>query len=333
MLSWKTLSTYRNQLMGLSILWVVLFHFYEINKNVPNMTFATEIINFCGKYGNLGVEIFLILSGLGCFFSYSKNSRYLAFIKARCKRILLPYIFIAGPFWLLKSIVLDDLSFIDAVLNFLGITFFTNGVRTFWYVLFIIIMYIIFPIIYKIVTLIKGDFKILLIIGVYNLLLIAYSFYDPEFSRLISVMSTRVISFITGVYIGERIKTNPKISPVTFICFILCLGLFFIQFDSREFILYRFVSYLEGLAVVVIVAHILSVIRYDYIHKLLIFIGSYSYELYLTHIAFRRLLISVGFINNEPYKYWYVIILSIIMSLCVNRLTTKILDRKRRLYV
>ena len=55
----KDISTYRAELMGLAIVWIMMLHF----------TF-TQIkpLGFIAQYGFAGVEIFMFVSGFGLFF-------------------------------------------------------------------------------------------------------------------------------------------------------------------------------------------------------------------------------------------------------------------------
>jgi peptidoglycan/LPS O-acetylase OafA/YrhL len=60
----KDISTYRSELMGWAILWIMMLHF----------TF-TQIkpLGFVAQYGFAGVEIFMLVSGFGLFFSLEKK--------------------------------------------------------------------------------------------------------------------------------------------------------------------------------------------------------------------------------------------------------------------
>ena len=62
MLSLESLSDYRKELMGFAAIWVALMH--SFNQLFPNL--KIPVVSKALAYGNLGVEIFLILSGLGC---------------------------------------------------------------------------------------------------------------------------------------------------------------------------------------------------------------------------------------------------------------------------
>ena len=61
------LSKYRTQLMGLAMLLILIFH-SSIDLSHIN------IIRSLKDTGDVGVDIFLLLSGIGLYFSYTKNN-------------------------------------------------------------------------------------------------------------------------------------------------------------------------------------------------------------------------------------------------------------------
>ena len=67
--NWGIISKYRSQVMGIAILWIILFHAKAQGIKIPHMQFLNYILN----HGNLGVEIFLFVSGIGMYFSLSKG--------------------------------------------------------------------------------------------------------------------------------------------------------------------------------------------------------------------------------------------------------------------
>ena len=62
------LSQYRGELMGLAMLWVMLFHAYELR-------FGVFLLDSFKALGFAGVDIFLLLSGMGLYVSLSRTHR------------------------------------------------------------------------------------------------------------------------------------------------------------------------------------------------------------------------------------------------------------------
>lgn len=79
------LSAYRSELMGFAILWVVWFH-SSMYVNFFPVSFLNVGFSFVKDIGYGGVDIFLLISGMGIYNSLEKNdiSQY---IKNRVRRI------------------------------------------------------------------------------------------------------------------------------------------------------------------------------------------------------------------------------------------------------
>lgn len=63
MLDLNKISQYRTPLMGISAILIILCHanLYDIKVN--------SLIHYLLTFGNVGVDIFLFLSGIGCYYS------------------------------------------------------------------------------------------------------------------------------------------------------------------------------------------------------------------------------------------------------------------------
>lgn len=94
------ISKYRTELMGLSAIMIILCH---VNVAEVKLHYLIKLII---REGNLGVDIFLFLSGLGLFYSlerflekYEFGNIYKWYWK-RFTRLLLPYLLIMVPYWI-----------------------------------------------------------------------------------------------------------------------------------------------------------------------------------------------------------------------------------------
>lgn len=79
-ITWKDLSRYRGELMGAAIIFIVLFHAPLARADA-----------FFGlrRCGNIGVDMFLFLSGIGLWYSWVKTPSFKQFYKRRLLRIFL----------------------------------------------------------------------------------------------------------------------------------------------------------------------------------------------------------------------------------------------------
>ena len=95
-LNWGLFSKYRMQLYGIATLMIMAFHSQSF---LP----VEGVIN----YLNFGVDVFLVLSGMSLYYSYSKNSNYATFMKNRCERTLIPYLIIGFWFWVWRDLLTE----------------------------------------------------------------------------------------------------------------------------------------------------------------------------------------------------------------------------------
>ena len=85
----RYLSASRNELKGIAILWVVLFH---AQLGLSGLGYQIQRIG----YG--GVDLFFFLSGFGLYHSLERSSDLRGYLKRRCERLLPSYL----PFCLLS---------------------------------------------------------------------------------------------------------------------------------------------------------------------------------------------------------------------------------------
>jgi peptidoglycan/LPS O-acetylase OafA/YrhL len=57
---------------------------------------------------SVGVEVFLFLSGMGLYFSYTKNKDTGAFLRKRFIRVLIPYLIYGSVIWFITDCVVND---------------------------------------------------------------------------------------------------------------------------------------------------------------------------------------------------------------------------------
>lgn len=126
----SNIGTYRTELMGISTWMILLLHFPLFNDTL------LESIQ-----GNLflGVDIFIMLSGFGLYYSLSRDNDTKKFYFKRLCRILPFYFFICVVYTVLKG----D-SIMDFILYFSTIGFY-GGINYDWFVPFILIYYLLYP--------------------------------------------------------------------------------------------------------------------------------------------------------------------------------------------
>ena len=131
------ISRYRGELMGIAMIFIFLFH---VALPRYNMFFGLR------RIGNIGVDMFLFLSGVGLWFSWMKHPSVKRFFKRRYLRVY--------PAWLIISCLYYIPHFhghsFSAWINLIGeVTinwgFWLHGELTFWYIPAMMMLYLFAP--------------------------------------------------------------------------------------------------------------------------------------------------------------------------------------------
>ena len=223
----KDISTYRSELMGWSILWIMMLHF-TFNQVKP--------LGFIAQYGFEGVDIFLFVSGFGLFYSLDKDNNLIRFYKKRLLRIF-PTYYIIGA---ISTLILNHNDILTFLFRYSTLGFWIDKEYADWFIPSIILLYLLAPFIKKIVD--KRWFMLLgtLVVIIY---IIAYYFTDKEhvLDRSHFFLLYRIPAFIFGMICAYWVKNN---MPNKYFFFWLLLGLpFFIYFYPFHHQIYNFKYY------------------------------------------------------------------------------------------
>lgn len=105
--SYELLSKYRGVLMGVQILLIMAFHYTEDLSNAADH-FNGPAQVFYDYIGSSGVDMFLMISGLGLYYSWKRNPDAGAFYRKRLTRVLVPYVAVALVGWIWFDFVHSD---------------------------------------------------------------------------------------------------------------------------------------------------------------------------------------------------------------------------------
>jgi len=185
-------------LLGVATIWVALFHSYwmDFSKSLFLSSIGiADFLNFVKRIGNSGVDIFLLLSGYGLYYSFYNDNRILPFYKKRLLRIL-PALFLVEfiyygvvgtnefSVWLQKSFLYG---------------FWIPGMQcgAWWYFSLLMVCYIVFPVIFHVIN--KYDIVgtiLLIVVAIFAALLLRK--HSVDYFIQIEIGLTRIPVFLGG---------------------------------------------------------------------------------------------------------------------------------------
>lgn len=329
--SYENLSKYRNVLMGLQIILIIIFHYTADSYYVKD----SAIIHLFWKYiRSSGVDIFLLLSGLGLYFSWKRNPNARIFYIKRYTRILIPYFIVAIPAWLYLDIFVLERGWIAFIKDLFFISFFFDQTRWFWYIMMIGLCYWVFPYIFKIVESaadrITAQMRILLLCGASTLILMMLQLYHNNLYSNVSIAVTRIPAFLIGVFVGRAVYEK-RIVPRKNIWIMAVLAVLIaypLQMVTKKIIgVYSlaFLNYSLSLIFIMLLAYLCRCNNkcmaglYSLTVAILGWFGKYTLELYLLHVMVRKILNQLGYPTYRLAYEAILVIISIVLSIILSR--------------
>lgn len=324
-ISWNILSKYRNELMGISILWIMAFHLVELKHNkLPNIISDLYGLLF---HGYLGVEIFLLLSGVGHYYSYKKNSNVNNFYRKRLRRLIVPYFIVSGLFFGFHDLVIaKNISlFLKDISMY---SFWFAGNRAVWFIALIIPIYIFYPMIFKIIDSKQFVKKTCFLIIIIYLSIAFLKVFDFKTFVEIEIALTRIPAFFLGCIIGRLAYENRLVSSGVKTLLFISVAIGLCAFNHKSFPvvnwkLLRGVFFLLSIGFTFYFAILLEVLNNDKINTFFANIGKISLEIYLSHVALLHTLIKTQFYkitNNGLYCSFIIVFVgSIFISFILNK--------------
>lgn len=339
-MNWNFLSKYRTQLMGIAIIWVVLYHGNEYGMILPR---PLDIVNFVLEKGRGGVDVFLLLSGLGLYYSFSKNSDIKRFYKKRVVRVVIPYLLIATPFWVLQDLILE-FNILSFLKNITLVSFWSEGYTRLWYFALLLPLYLLFPIIYKWIFKDENSnhaIRTAVLIGIVVVVNCLIRYLWPDYYGKVEIALTRIPVFIIGVLLGKYAKEEKMIDVGEIVLIILAYSyrMYTYEYDiSGMSVRYWYIA----LAIVVcgVGAYFAEKWRkfFGKDIRLLVTAGKYSLELYIIHVWIRNLFgrIDLNFTINDIdwnrygiLEYFLIIIVSCVLTFIFAQIENKLIFKKQ----
>ncbi|MCI6915056.1 MAG: acyltransferase [Lachnospiraceae bacterium] len=374
-ISFSIFSKHRAALSGLAILLIMVFHYFEnvVQMGEEHIIYGPALL-WCRLIGSIGVELFLLISGIGLYFSFHKNRKLLSFYERRLKRILLPYFLVSVPFFLLRDIFVPvwelkqtlvemgvrDVSYgkillessqgiskganwVNVLRDIFFVDFWREGDRSLWYIVFVLAMYLIFPIFYYLVEVDaslskKAHHWYLMPILFTAFFVLAFHFFagsHPEIWDNTEIAWLRIPVFLFGVYWGRKVfhKENFELGDYLFLAFGFVF--YIIEFFRNSVTVPngdRMVTGLFSMTVLLVLALFCQWVQGagdkrqgdNAFYSFLLFCGDRSLELYLTHVTIRSLFNAVDFKTCILWHYAICLAISFALSVAIHKLLSTI---------
>lgn len=345
-LGFHCLSTYRNELFAVSIISIIIFHFFE---NFSRNTALTDITRISVKIymnmiSSIGVELFVLLSGLGLYFSFRKNSDIRGFYYKRFLRILVPYCIFAGIAWFAIAIITKG-DFWSYIYNFSLLSFWTNGNLMLWYIAFTLMMYLAFPLIFTIINSEHSGRNTIITLIILYTVLFACNNIGAQGYKNMEIALWRIPVFVIGTYLGKLAYEKKKFKSWHYAFFAFCLlqklFYFFVYVflgaeNSSEPIssIYSFMrkysrlfSGLYSLGLLFLLVIIFRALNSCTINKIAVPISKVTLELYMTHVTLRNISNRFDMPIGEIWYFLIYISASIVITIFLNIISNKIIHK------
>lgn len=272
--------------MGLAMLLVV-WHHLPMNINL-------SIYDYLKSNGGFGVDIFLLVSGIGLYFSTSKGLNKKEYAIKRAIRIFPVYALII----IVLNIVNGGGDIVNILLKITTIGWWTGHGAYDWFIPNLVLLYIIYPFYYLIIKQRNHGifFGIVIIIVLYAIILCLP--YGSGFQALY-----RYPVFLLGAVIGRLIKDNVEGKRINIVfIFLFIMGCImsvyaYIKYDQSNldtFIVpeiklngWLFIPYIFiVVGFCMLISYLMSFRKMDMINRFLRLVGSMSLEMYLLHDQF-----------------------------------------------
>lgn len=291
------LSRYRSALMGFAILIVLLFHI-----DTPR----ADAFYGLRRMGNMGVDVFFFLSGVGLWYSWTRCQSLRRFYYNRALRIYPTWLLVAGYFYVSRfryGYASYSLPFggtgntgLDSVIDLAGDVlvnwdFWLHDELTFWYVPAAMMMYLFAPLLLEAVRR-WPPYRWMVVVPLMWCIIVSYVVPVHAAVGHIEIFWSRVPVFVLGIVAGEAVKhgdTWPKaVWPAVVAVFALALWacVWLEQYRHGRFPLYteRMLYIPLALTTMLLVAHAMP--RVPRLERALAWIGGISLEVYLVHVEF-----------------------------------------------
>lgn len=264
------------------VISILLCHYVQQSQST--------ILNMSAQFFNIGVELFIILSGF--LFGVRGGIDTKAWYKKRLKRIFVPYeIFVALLFviYAVCGLNLLDMDWVWLALGLQGSVVGVLGAEQTWFITPLLLCYAITPLLDRYITLQRTKMQIaILVIAAVGTNLFWAIPGSPVYGTLLSLVSVYIIAFVVGRFFDKLTFSKAK-ALAAFIVMCIAFGMRLAArhfFDGTVFYDRIACGYTQDLAAFCIFYLFAVLFHNIQPPKWVGFIGEISFEVYLVHYMF-----------------------------------------------
>ena len=337
-LNWNLVSKYRTELMGIAAIFILICH--VVQKDAQGREYCYALLNNYGGISyvlsiffnqlDIGVDIFLFVSGVGLYYSYEKKPDFRDYYSKRLVNVYVITAIITFVFSLPNFLFFHSVALKDFLLGVFSIKWTLGVGNSNWYISFLMIMYLVFPLIYKFVKLIETKTYARLIIAcivvVYGVALwfvcktVIYEKYNLGLFR--------IPIFFVGCYSGYLAKNNKDITWIPYVLGII--GIVFKIISIRifpEYPVLNRMSYFFLFYLFLLVSIFCLKKSPLFLLKFFRFMGGMSLELYLIHANIRSFVQTNYFEYCNLFTYIITVFAAIPISYAFSKLRILIVNK------
>lgn len=200
--NYHIVSQYRTEIMGIAMLLILFYH--------SSFPVLPPIVKELHDIAYFGVDIFILMSGMGLYVSLERNNSIISFLKKRFLRIVPIYV----PVVFLYSVIsiLKDHHNISLILwNCTTLSFWMDLEGAFnWYVPALVALYLLAPFYYRIMKKVKNKEIFTQISIICGLCVCLFMIKIKAYHLLI--LFSRLPIFFIGFWFGNKVLSNQKVS-------------------------------------------------------------------------------------------------------------------------
>ncbi len=326
------ISKYRSELMGFAIIIVMLFH---VNLPVSDPFYGLR------RMGNLGVDIFFFLSGIGLWYSWAKQQNWRRFYLNRALRIYPAWLIIAGYFYISRFKGTTTASYIDLAGDILvNWDFWLHDELTFWYVPATMMLYVFAPPYMELVRR-NAVFRWLVVLPLMWCIVVQYVTPVHETVGHIEIFWSRVPIFFLGINCAEAVRQKQTIDKQAWW---MIAGLFVLslwaciwleQMRHGKFPLYteRMLYIVLAVTTILIMTKVFDWLcgskAGGYVNRWFAWVGGISLEIYLIHVEFVLKPVQAYKLGYWP-SFFITLAISLPLAWIVSKVCTYIIDKLKR---